>query len=277
MIQFLFCCFKIKDKYVKDEVTVYAAQASFFIILAIFPFLMLLMTLVQVIPGITKSDFLNVMVSLMPDLLDSLTVSIVDDLYTKSPATILSVTAIVALWSAGKGMMGIERGMNRIYESPYKRGYVMRRLICAVYTIVFMVVCLLSLGLLVFGTSLQRFIIRTFPLFATITSHLISFRSLLSLVLLLAVFTLLYTILPKKKQNPWKQIPGAAFAALGWMIFSYGFSIYFEHFSRFSYMYGSLTAIILLMLWLYFCICIVFIGAEINYFLESVMNSGVDR
>lgn len=277
MIQFLFCCFKIKDKYVKDEVTVYAAQASFFIILAIFPFLMLLMTLVQVIPGITKSDFLNVMVSLMPDLLDSLTVSIVDDLYTKSPATILSVTAIVALWSAGKGMMGIERGMNRIYESPYKRGYVMRRLICSVYTIVFMVVCLLSLGLLVFGTSLQRFIIRTFPLFATITSHLISFRSLLSLVLLLAVFTLLYTILPKKKQNPWKQIPGAAFAALGWMIFSYGFSIYFEHFSRFSYMYGSLTAIILLMLWLYFCICIVFIGAEINYFLESVMNSGVDR
>lgn len=153
----------------------------------------------------------------------------------------------------------------------------MRRLICSVYTIVFMVVCLLSLGLLVFGTSLQRFIIRTFPLFATITSHLISFRSLLSLVLLLAVFTLLYTILPKKKQNPWKQIPGAAFATLGWMVFSYGFSIYFEHFSRFSYMYGSLTAIILLMLWLYFCICIVFIGAEINYFLESVMNSGVDK
>ena len=61
------------------------------------------------------------------------------------------------------------------------------------------------------------------------------------------------------------------------MIFSALFSIYFDHFSHFSYMYGSLTAVVMLMLWLYICICILLIGAEINFYLELHPNIGVDR
>ena len=72
-----------------------------------------------------------------------------------------------------------------------------------------------------------------------------------------------------KKQDPWQQLPGAIFAAVCWLLFSFGFSLYFSNFSNFSYMYGSLAAIVLLMFWLYFCICILFIGAEINDFLKS--------
>lgn len=269
MINFIIECKQIWNKYVKDEVPVYAAQASFFIVLAFFPFIMLLLTLIQFIPAINKSDLISIMVAVMPDMLDSLMIGIVDDLYIKSPGTILSVTAIIALWSAARGMMGIERGLNRIYDSQEKRNYVVRRLICAGYTVIFMAICIVSLVLLVFGTSIQNLIARTFPVIYNLANHIISFRSLLAMILFLLCFVGLYTIVPMKKQDPWQQVPGALFATIGWMLFSYAFSIYFTYFSNFSYMYGSLTAIVLMMLWLYFCICILFIGAEINWYLSK--------
>ncbi len=269
MIEFIINCKKIWDKYVRDEITVYAAQASFFIVIAFFPFIMLLLTLIQFIPAINKSDLLAILVRIMPDMLDSLVIGIVDDLYIKSPGTILSITALVALWSAARGVMGIERGLNRIYGTFEKRNYIVRRLICSFYTLIFMVVCVVSLVLLVFGTSIQNLFVRIFPLLGSITRHVISFRSLLAMILFFVSFVGLYTVLPKKKQKPRNQIPGAAFSTVCWLLFSYAFSLYFTNFSNFSYMYGSLTAIVLLMLWLYFCICILFIGAEINCFLET--------
>lgn len=114
MIAFIKNCRKIWNKYVEDEITVYAAQASFFIVLSFFPFIMLLLSLIQFIPAVSKSDLLAILIRLMPDMLDALVMGIVDDLYVKSPATILSVTALTALWSAARGMMSMERGMNRI-------------------------------------------------------------------------------------------------------------------------------------------------------------------
>lgn len=277
MIGFIIECKRIWDKYVKDEITVYAAQASFFIVLSFFPFLMLLLSLIQFIPAVSKSDLMAILVAIMPDMLDSLMISIVDDLYINSPGTILSVTAAAALWSAARGMMGIARGLNRICASQEKRSYVTRRLIYAGYTVIFMIICILSLVLLVFGSSIQNLITRIFPILDTLATHIISFRSLLAMILFLFCFIGLYTIVPDKKLDPWQQVPGAIFTTIGWLIFSYAFSIYFTYFSNFSYMYGSLTAIVLMMLWLYFCICILFIGAEINDYFSDPPNSGVDR
>ena len=111
--------------------------------------------------------------------------------------------------------------------------------------------------------------VRLFPVLAEITLYIISFRQLLSLTILTLIFAGLYTFIPDKKQKISSQLPGAIFSTVCWMGFSFAFSIYFDNFSNYSYMYGSLTAIVLLMLWLYFCICILFLGAEINYFWEK--------
>ena len=163
MIHFALECMCIYQKYKKDEITVYAAQASFFLMLAFFPFLMLLLTLIQLIPSVNKSDLQLLLVQIMPDMLDALVLGIVDDLYLKSPGTMLSLTALLALWSSARGMMGIERSLNRIYGSTQTRGYLIRRLICTGYTFLFMIVCVVSLTLLVFGNSLQEFLIRFLP------------------------------------------------------------------------------------------------------------------
>ncbi|MCI9148534.1 MAG: YihY/virulence factor BrkB family protein [Hungatella sp.] len=268
MISLLIQGKRIFDKYKKDEVTVYAAQASFFIVISFFPFIMLLLTLIQFIPALNKSDVLELLVSIMPDMLDSLVIGIVDELYTKSPATVVSLSAIVAIWSASRGMLGIERGLNRVYESPQPRGYIVRRLICSGYTVLFVAACIASLLLLVLGGSIQRLIIRIFPVVSAFTRYVISFRSFLALAVLVIVFTGLYTLVPVRSHSMKSQLPGALFSTLGWIVFSGLFSIYFNNFSNYSYMYGSLTAVVVLMLWLYICICILLIGAELNYHLE---------
>ena len=256
---------QIYDKFSKDEMTVYAAQASFFTIIAAFPFIMLLMAMIQLIPTITKSNLLQVITSLVPANLKSLVFGVVENIYTNSPATVLSVTAIAAIWSASRGMLSIERGLNRVFGKQKKRNYVVTRMICAGYTIIFMLICILTLVLLVLGSSIQGFVEHHFPVVAEITHYVISFRT----VLLTICFTFLYTYVPEKKQHFKKQLPGAIFSTLGWIAFSFAFSIYFNNFSNFSVMYGSLTAIVLLMLWLYVCICILFLGAEINYFYSG--------
>ena len=195
-------------------------------------------------------------------------VSIVDDLYINSPGTILSATALTALWSAAKGMLGIERGLNRIYGDFKHRNYILQRLLCSFYTLIFMLVCAMSLVLLIFGKNIEHLLFRFLPILAPAARFVISLRFLFALTVFLLTFIGLYAIVPSRKQKPRQQLPGAAFTAVGWLVFSYAFSIYFTHFSNFSYMYGSLTAIVLLMLWLYICICILFIGAELNSFLN---------
>ena len=260
------------QKYKTDEVTVYAAQSSFFIVIAFFPFIMLLLTLIQFVPAVTKSDLLYTLITIMPDMLDSLIITIVDDPYTKSPGTVISLTALLALWSASRGMLAIERGLNRVYESPHDRGYFLRRVICTGYTLFFVAACIGSLVILVLGDSIQRFILQWFPVAAVVTQYVISLRSLIAFWLLVLIFDGLYTFVPAGRHSLRSQLPGSIFSTLGWMIASWVFSFYFNNFSNYSYMYGSLTAVVILMLWLYLCICILLIGAEINQLLSSLIN-----
>ena len=263
---------RVYDKFAEDEMTVYAAQVSFFIILSVVPFIMLLLTAVQMIPSISNARFMELIVGLVPVDYKSLAFRVVNDLSLKSPATMISVTAVTALWSAGRGMFSVARGLNRVNGHGEKRWYVINRLICSGYTIVFILVCILSLGLLVFGNMIQAFMVSRFPIIADVTTHIINFRALWALMILIIFFLGIYTFVPDKRRKLRDQLPGAVFSTVGWMAFSFAFSLYFSHIvgKNYSYMYGSLTAIVLLLLWLYFCMCILFFGAEINYFWKEL-------
>ncbi len=276
MIRALLFILRLKEKYTEDEISVYAAQASFFIVLSAVPFIMVLLSAVQLIPTVSKADLLTALLAILPETLRAAIFSIINDLFTRSPGRMLSITALLAMWSASKGMLSMNRGFDRIYQCHGRRGYILSRLICTGYTILFMAACVLSLTFLVFGTTLQALMVRLFPVLGNITFYIISFRQLLALTILTVIFAGLYTFIPDKKQKVRFQLPGAVFSTVCWMGFSFVFSIYFNNFSNYSYMYGSLTAIVLLMLWLYFCICILFLGAEINYFWEKAHGEPED-
>ena len=261
MVRLILIGKRIYDKFSEDEMTVYAAQVSFFVILSFVPFLMLLLTAVQMIPGISKADFLEIAMDIVPADYKSLAFRVVNDLMLKSPATMISATAVTALWSAGRGMFSVARGLNRVNGRGRRHWYVFNRLICCGYTILFIAVCLMSMGLLVFGRTLQNFIQSHFPLIAPFTGYVIQLRQLWGAALV-----------PDQKESVKVALPGAVFSTTGWMLFSLAFSLYFNFTGgkNYSYMYGSLAAIALSFLWLYICMCILFMGAELNWFWDEI-------
>ena len=253
----------------QDHVSAFAAQAAFFILMSFVPFLMLLLPLVTYV-SITKDMVVEMILQVMPDAGDfrSFLLSIIQEVYDKSTA-VVPISAIFTLWSAGKGLQGLTNGVNAIYHVKETRNYVVTRIRSALYTLVFILAVIGSLILLVFGNSIQKFLTRYIPALARVTAYIIGMRTAVSLVVLALIFLMVYKFLPNRKTSFRSQVSGAVISAVAWSLFSLGFSVYLDYYDGFSNMYGSLTTIILILLWLYFCMYIVLIGAEINAYFEE--------
>ena len=255
----------------KDHVGAYAAQSAYFILLSFIPFVLLLVTLVKYTP-LTQEIVTTALIRMVPEEFSSFIRVIVNEVFGKS-AAFVPVSAIIALWSAGKGVNALSKGLNCIYQVEETRGYVINRLRSAVYTLVFVVAVAVTLLLLVFGNQIQMGIAERFPVIAKVTSVLVGMRTLITLVLLCLVFLMIYKFVPNRRATLKSQIPGAMVSSVAWSLFSLAFSIYIDLTPGTVNMYGSLTTLVLIMLWLYFCMWILLIGAEINSYFEDRLRS----
>lgn len=252
----------------RDHVGAYAAQAAYFIILSFIPFILLLLTLIQY-TSLTKSDLYTVAQEILPSTLDGFVIGIIDEVYNRG-ALAISLSAVTAIWSAGKAFFALMRGMNSIYDVEEQRNYIQLRLWAALYTVIFVVVIVLTLVLLVFGNSIEKMLIKHIPLLGVIMGSIIGLKNVIMLIAIAGFFVILYRFVPNRKAPLLSQVPGAVFTSVSWFLFSTGFSIYMDLTTGFSNMYGSLTTVILLMLWLYFCMYLMLIGAEINSYFEDL-------
>lgn len=250
----------------RDNIGAYAAQSAYFVILSFFPFVMFLLTLLNFLP-IDANTLITELVAIFPESSVNIVTPIVNEILSKSSGTLMSITILVLLWTAGKGLMALTNGLNAVHEIRETRNYIILRIISTIYTLLFALMIILVLIVLVFGNQLYMWIIRKVPFLGNVAAFVISIRTFASLMVLTTFFLLFYKVLPAAKVKLWHQLPGAVFSAVGWLLFSYAFSIYIDYSQNISYMYGSLAGIILLMLWLYFCMNIIFIGAEINYMI----------
>ncbi len=258
--------FGFMDRATRDHISAYAAQCSYFILLSFIPFILLLMTSVRYTP-LTQNMILEAVVQIVPEEFQSFVKQIILEVYSKSMA-VVPLTAIITLWTAGKGMQGLTNGLNSVYQVYETRNYVLARIRSAAYTLLFIAVIVLTLIVLVFGNSIQEALSASYPLIGEIAKSIIQMRTGVSLAVLSLAFLLMYKFLPNRKATLKSQLPGAVISAVAWSVFSLIFSIYLEYFNI-SNMYGSLTTIIMIMLWIYFCMFIVLLGAEINAYFED--------
>ena len=184
MIHLLLFGRQVYLKYSADEMSVYAAQASFFIIMAAFPFFMVLLALIQVAPMIHEADLLRFLLPAIPDRFRGLLIYLLDSLRSDSPVALISVTALAAIWSASKGMLGIEKGLNRVFGVTSPRNYILRRALCSVYTLCFSLMCVASLALLVFGSFLQGMLLKWIPALAYLSGTISLCRGLVMFFML---------------------------------------------------------------------------------------------
>lgn len=247
-------------KNTEDHLGAYASQAAYFIVLSAFPFCIFLLTLLRYSP-LTHEDLLNILQMLSPKMANDVIRSVMKEVYEQSTIAITSFTIIFVLWSAGRGILSITRGINEIYHINETRNYFYIRFISAVYTLWLAVALIVTLGLLVFGNVIYRKVIQLLPVLHDFAAFVISIRMLIIFCLLTLFFIFVYRVLPNKKTPLLYVLPGAISCSIGWMITSSIFAIYFNTSHSFTYMYGSLAGIMMIMLWLYTCMYQLFLGA----------------
>lgn len=258
---------KALERFQDHRLNASAAHAAYFMILSFIPCIILLFSLLQ-FTSIRKIDILFMIQNMVPVNTVSFVTGIINEAYSKT-ATTVSVSALAAVWSAGRGMMALTQGLQCIAGIRETRNYFTVRLRATLYTVVFLLSIIVFLLLGVFGNSLLELITLKFPITAYVTTMILEIKNIFLTLYAVVIFTLIYRFMPGNAMKLSGHMPGAVLSAAGWMIFSYAFSIYIDKFNGFSNMYGSLTTIILIMLWLYFGMYIMLIGAEFNQMLKE--------
>lgn len=253
------------DDITRNHISAYSAQTSYFIIMSVFPFVLILLSLIRFTP-LTEENLLKMISEVLPDVFYPIISGIVEELYERATAFI-SISVIIAIWSSAKCILAITNGFNLIYEVKETRNYFMLRFRSACYTVAFVIAIVASLILMVFGERLEQFFEQYLPIIAKVFHQILDWKLVIIMIVQILIFSLMYKFLPNRKGKFKNQLPGAIFTSVGWNVFSYLFSIYVG-IGRLSNAYGSLTTLIVIMLWLYFCIYIIFIGAQINSFFE---------
>lgn len=257
---------RFADRTMKDNLGLYAAQASFFIIFSVTPFIMLLITLAKYFLPIDIEQILTEVYRHIPSEIASFVSEILMEVYDASSG-LISVTAVSTLWLASKGIMALYLGLNNVFRPEKERSYIFARFISIIYTLLFIIALLFTIGVFGFGGYITERLEDTMIMPAL--RQLMRFRTVLFMAVLTLIFASFYKFLPQRINSFRRQLPGAALAAAGWIIFSHIYSIYIERFSNYSYVYGSLAAVIFLMLWLYVCMNMFLYGAEFNMLREE--------
>lgn len=254
-------CIAFGRKISEDCIYAFSSNAAFFTIIAFFPFAMFALTVMSFFP-MFQNGIPEIWQALFPETVAAVIDGILSEM--NPSGTAISITVVLALWSASVGMLSISRGFNNIYRIRETRNYFIIRAISILHTLLFAVLLLATFVVFVLGNKVTEFLRAKFPPAGDIALLVISARTLAGIGVLLLFFLFLFCTLPNRKSNILKELPGAAISALGWVGFSYLFSYYINNMANYKATYGSLTAIVLCMLWIYACMYIMFVGAEIN-------------
>ncbi len=251
------------EKINRDSVDSYAAQCSFWILIALIPFTMFLLTLLQSV-RIENTSLLFAAAEFFPIAVQNTLLTLFSEI--SPPSGLISVTAVLCVWSASNGTLALVKGLYSVFDVSKKRGYIRMRILAIVYTLLLAVCLILSFALLIFGRMLTEQLKILFPPLLPFIFILI--RPLFVFLLLWIFFGIMFLTVPRNRVGTRSAFIGAAFSAAGWELFSFFFSIFVENFSNYSTLYGSLAAVVILMMWLYFCMFILLIGGQVAMWLQ---------
>lgn len=253
----------------RDDVFGLAAQLAYFFLLSLFPLLIFLVTLLPYLP-ITQQDLLSVISDFAPGQTMHLIETNLAEIMNQQNGKLLSFGIIATIWSASNGINAIVRAFNQAYEVEESRPFLIARGMAILLTFGMVLVFIVALLLPVFGRQIGLFLFTELGLSEQFLTAWNTFRWLVSSLILLVVFICLYWLAPNKKFKCIKALPGAIFATVGWILSSLAFSFYVSNFGNYSATYGSIGAIIVLMIWFYLSGIIIIIGGEINALISKM-------
>ncbi|MDU1926159.1 MAG: YihY/virulence factor BrkB family protein [Staphylococcus epidermidis] len=254
----------------KDDAAGLAAQMTYHFVLALFPMLIFLLTLLGQFITIDANQINQKVSQYVPDQeTASIVGGIVKDISDTASGGILSVGLILAIWSASNGMSAIINSFNVAYDVEDSRNGVVVKLLSILYTLVLGAVFVVAVVLITLGPVINKFLFGPLGIDNQIEWIFNLVRIVIPLIIIFIIFTVLYSVAPNVKTKLRSVIPGAIFTSIIWLLGSFAFGYYISNFSNYSKTYGSLAGIIILFLWLYITSFIIIIGAEINAIIHQ--------
>jgi membrane protein len=245
-----------------------AAQLSYYFLLALFPLLLFLMTLLGYFAEAgseLRNKLITYLATVMPPSAITLVQTTLDEINQASGGGKLSLGILAALWAASNGMGAISDTLNAAFAVKEQRAWWKVRLTAIVLTIVVSILIVVALAIVLFGGQIGERVATHFGFSGVFIVVWKILQWPITLFFLMLMFDVIYSFAPdvrRRKRKWWT--PGAAAAVVLWLLVSFGFRLYLHYFNSYSVTYGSLGALIVLMLWFYFTGLAILIGGEIN-------------
>ena len=255
------------------HVTGGGAALTYFLVLSVFPFLIVLLNVLSYTP-LGSIDVILDMIKYIPVDIQKIIEGFVNDVVSGSSQGLLSAAAIGGIWTASSGVRAIIRSLNEAYECSDNRSFLKQRGLSILFTVALIIMIVTVFITLVLGKLLGQLVFEFLNIttyFLTIWNYL---RFIIPLLFMILTFALLYKYGPnvdgRRSISLKKTLPGALFASLSWILISTLFSFYVSNFGKYSVTYGSLGGVIVLLVWLFISSIIIILGGEINATLESL-------
>lgn len=272
---------RIYDKFFEEDTFGNAAQVAFYFSFAIFPLLLFLISLFGIVLGSAdelRVELFQYLRRIMPVSAYDLVFNTISEVMEKSSGGKITLGLLIALWSASAGLDSLRGALNEVFELKETRPIWKTRPISIGLTFAIGVLIFFALGIIFYGSPFMAWILSAInlPIPSPFILSILKWATIL--IVLLLAFALIYNISPARKHYRWRWItPGAITGIILWILVSNGFRIYLEYFDTYSRTYGSLGAMIILMLWLYLTALVILIGAVINQITDEIGSGGVEK
>ncbi len=259
---------KVYQEFIAEDIMSNSAQVAFYFIFALFPLLLFLLNVVGLFLDAAvdvKQELFAYLQQVMPAAAITLVRDTVTEIAQEGGGGKLTFGILIALWSASAGVDSLRIALNDIYNLEETRSWFKYKLTSVLLTLGIALLIFFALGIVFFGGQFINLVLS--PLGIEITSYFIltAFSIIVVGIALVLSFAMLYNFAPDHNPFVWHWItPGAITAIILWIVLSLGFRVYLSFFDSYSKTYGSVGAIIILLLWLYLTAMVILIGGVVN-------------
>ncbi len=254
-----------------------AAQLSYYFLLALFPLLLFLVTLLGYFAEVgsqLRNSLLEYLATVMPHSAVTLVQSTLEEITRSRGGGKLSFGLLAALWAASSGMGAIGETLNVAYDVKETRAWWKVRMISVALTITLAVLIMTALAIVLYGGRIGDAVAAMLGYSRAFTTAWRIVELPIAILFVFLTFNMIYYFAPNLRRPRWRRsIPGCIVGGILWLLISLGFRIYLHFFNSYSVTYGSLGALIVLMLWFYLTGVAILIGGEINSEIEGVSGS----
>jgi membrane protein len=257
----------------EEDLTSVAAQVAFYFAFALFPLLLFMISLFGIVLESAedlRAEMFYYLHQVMPNSAYDLVKETIEEVTESSSGGKLTFGLLAALWSASAGIDSIRVVLNGVYNVNEERSWIKTKLLSLTMTLGLGVLVTIALGIIFYGGKLLSWILGYLSLPISSPFLLGLMQVIVVLTVLVVIFALVYNYLPNHRNFKWTWVtPGAILSIILWLIVSYSFKIYLGYFDSYDKTYGSLGAVIILMLWLYLTALVILFGGTINAVLQE--------